>query len=244
MIRSAVLLAAGRGKRQRPYTDSMPKPLLELDGRATLDYVLCAVRKAGVERVCIVTRYLEEQIFAYVGDGSRWGLEASYAHQDELRGNGDALRSVPRGWIRAEPVMVVATDYILAEDSLLELVQAHAARGADLTMSLKVCSVEELMARCSVEVDGAGRVSKIIEKPKREEILSPYAASILFIFPPQIWDYLQKIEPSPRGEVEMQSAVEMMLEDGFSAFGVLQETPREWSAPGEGLAARDSSVEC
>ncbi len=69
MIKSAVLLAAGRGKRQRPYTDVTPKPLLEVNGRATLDFVLRAVAKAGVERVCIVTKHLEEKIFAYVGDG-------------------------------------------------------------------------------------------------------------------------------------------------------------------------------
>ena len=75
MIKSAVLLAAGRGKRQRPYTDVTPKPLLEVHGRATLDYVLCAVAKAGVERVCIVTNHLEEKIIEYVGDGSKWNLE-------------------------------------------------------------------------------------------------------------------------------------------------------------------------
>ena len=70
MIKSAILLAAGRGKRQRPYTDVIPKPLLEVNGRATLDYVLTAVSKAGVERVCIVTNHLEEKIFEYVGDGT------------------------------------------------------------------------------------------------------------------------------------------------------------------------------
>jgi MurNAc alpha-1-phosphate uridylyltransferase len=71
MIRSAILLAAGRGKRQRPYTDEIPKPLLPVRGRATLDYVLTAVRRAGIERACLVTRHLEEKIFEFVGDGSQ-----------------------------------------------------------------------------------------------------------------------------------------------------------------------------
>ena len=87
MIKSAILLAAGRGKRQRPYTDVTPKPLLEVNGHPTLDFVLRAVAKAGAERVCIVTNHLEEKIFAYVGDGSKWNLSASFAHQSELRGN-------------------------------------------------------------------------------------------------------------------------------------------------------------
>jgi NDP-sugar pyrophosphorylase family protein len=229
MIRSAILLAAGRGKRQRPYTDATPKPLLEVNGRATLDYVLCAVAKAGVERVCIVTNHLEEKIFEYVSDGSRWNLQVTFAHQKELNGNGGALLSVPHEWIRAKPVMVVATDYILGENHLLDLVIAHGKRHADITMSLKEYPVEELISRSSVDIDLDWRVKRIIEKPKREEIMSPYAASILFIFPSVIWKYLPKINPSPRGEIEMQSAVQMMIEDGYKTFGLLQPAPQEWA---------------
>ena len=228
-IKSAILLAAGRGKRQRPYTDVTPKPLLEVNGRVTLDYVLTAVAKAGVERVCIVTNHLEEQIFDYVGDGSKWNLSASFAHQSTLRGNGDALLSVPEEWIRDEPVMVVATDYILEGNSLAELVKIHREHHADISMILKECPIEELTARSSVEVDSDWRVKCIIEKPRREEIMSPYAASILFIFPPAIWDYLPEVHASERGEIEMQSAVQKMIEDGYKAFGVLQPAPREWT---------------
>ena len=231
MIHSAILLAAGRGKRQRPYTDVTPKPLLEFHGRATLDYVLRAVAKAGVERVCIVTNHLEEKIFEYVGGGSKWNLSAAFAHQSELRGNGDALLAVPKEWIQDEPVMVVATDYILEENSLLELVEAYEQRGADIVMSLKECLMEELTARSSVEVDSNWQVKRIIEKPKRDEIMrmSPYAASILFIFPFAIWEYLPNVKLSPRGEIEMQSAVQKMIEDGYKAFGLLQPAPQEWT---------------
>ena len=229
MIKSAILLAAGRGKRQRPYTDVTPKPLLEVHGRATLDYVLCAVARVGVERVCIVTNHLEEKIFEYAGDGSKWNLDITFAHQAELNGNGGALSSVPKEWIRDESVMVVATDYILEENSLLELVEACEQHNADITMSLKKCPVEELTSRSSVDVDSDWRVKRIIEKPKREEIMSPYAASILFIFPAAIWEYLPKIKPSPRGEIEMQSAVQMMIEDGFKTYGLLQSAPQEWA---------------
>lgn len=229
MIKSAIVLAAGRGKRQRPYTDVTPKPLLTVNGRATLDYVLRAISKAGIERVCIVTHHLEEKIFDYAGDGSKWNVSATYAHQNELRGNGDALLSVPRNWVQDEPVMVVATDYILEENALLELVQLHQQHHADISMSLKECPIEELTARSSVDVDSDWQVKRIIEKPKREDIMSPYAASIMFILASQIWEYLPKVQPSPRGEIEMQSAVQMMIEDGYKAYGLLQPAPQEWS---------------
>lgn len=229
MIRSAILLAAGRGKRQRPFTDTTPKPLLPVNGRPTLDYIFSAVKRAGIERVCIVTNHLEEKIFEFTGDGSTWNLQVTFAHQDELRGNGDALMAVHHEWIPGEPVMVVATDYILEENSLQELVEAHRRQNADITMSLKTCPIEELSARSSVEVDADWQVKKIVEKPQREEILSPYAASIMFIFPPAIWKYLPKVMPSPRGEVELQTAVQMMIEDGYKAYGLLQPAPQEWT---------------
>jgi glucose-1-phosphate thymidylyltransferase len=229
MIKSAVLLAAGRGKRQRPYTDETPKPLLPFNGRATLDYVLTAVRYAGIDRVCIVTHHLEEKIFDFVGDGSKWNLSMTFAHQNELLGNGDALLSVPHDWIRNEPVMIVATDYILEGNVLSDLVKAYKQNNAEIIVSLKECPAEELSARSSVDVDSNWRVRRIIEKPAREEIMSPYAASVLFIFPSAIWEYLSKVRPSSRGEIELQDAVQMMIDDDFKIFGLLQSAPREWT---------------
>ncbi len=126
--------------------------------------------------------------------------------------------------------MIVATDYVLRENDLLDLVEAHEKNCVDISMSLKQCPVEQLVSRSSVEVDANWRVRRIVEKPKREEIMSPYAASILFILPPQLWKYLAKLQPSPRGEIEMQAAVQRMLEDGFTAYGLLQPAPEEWEA--------------
>jgi NDP-sugar pyrophosphorylase family protein len=230
MIRSAILLAAGRGKRQRPYTDTIPKPLLPVGGRPTLDYVLSAVKRAGIERVCIVTNHLEEKIFDYAGDGSKWDLKILYAHQKELKGSGDALMTVPLEWPPEESFMVAATDYILEEDMLLDLVEAHEQSETDITMSLKECPVDELVSRSSVEVDSEWRVKRIIEKPTPEQIMSPYAASVMFIFPSRLWEYLPKVQPSPRGEFELQSAVQMMIDDGFKTYGLLQPAPLEWNA--------------
>jgi dTDP-glucose pyrophosphorylase len=86
------------------------------------------------------------------------------------------------------------------------------------------------MSRSSVDVDAGWRVKRIIEKPKREEIMSPYAASILFILPSQIWEYLPKVQPSERGEIELQAAVDMMIRDGYEAYGLLQPAPQEWKS--------------
>jgi dTDP-glucose pyrophosphorylase len=138
--------------------------------------------------------------------------------------------------------MVLATDYILDEQAAADLVQAHERRNAHITMSLKKCSIEEQMSRSSVDVEDHWRIRKMIEKPSRGQILSPYSASFLFIFPPAIWEYVPQITPSPRGEIELQAAVQMMIEDGFHTYGLLQPAPEEWN-PAHHLASNTSTTE-
>jgi len=230
---SAVLLAAGRGKRQRPFTDQTPKPLLPVGGSNALDMTLRAARRAGIRRVCLVTHHLEAQIRSYVGNGSAWGLEAVFCHQAELRGSGDGLLSVLTGlpdWIdHSTPLLVAATDYFLPENALVELVTAHEAQGCNITVSLKECPPEELSARSSVELGENWRVRRIVEKPAPGEAPSRYTAALIYILPPQIWGALLKLQPSPRGELELPAALNLLLAAGMTAYGLLQPTPWEWS---------------
>jgi MurNAc alpha-1-phosphate uridylyltransferase len=80
---NAMILAAGRGERLRPYTDICPKPLLEIRGKALIEYHLEALAAAGISRVVINLSWLGEQIEAAIGDGSRYGLEVMYSHEPE-----------------------------------------------------------------------------------------------------------------------------------------------------------------
>lgn len=78
-MKTAMLLAAGRGERLRPLTDHIPKPLCPVNGQALIDYHLIKLAKAGFERVVINHAYLGGMIRQYVGDGQRYGLEICYA---------------------------------------------------------------------------------------------------------------------------------------------------------------------
>ena len=77
----AMILAAGRGERMRPLTDSTPKPLLPVAGRPMIEWHLRALAAAGVRQVVINTAWLEDQFPAALGDGSRWGLQIHYSHE-------------------------------------------------------------------------------------------------------------------------------------------------------------------
>ncbi len=99
----AVLLAAGRGERMRPLTDRRPKPLLTVRGKALIEWHLEALARAGVRQVVVNTAWLEEQIVAALGDGSRFGLRIAYSM--EGRDHGGALETAG-GLKKALPLLI------------------------------------------------------------------------------------------------------------------------------------------
>jgi MurNAc alpha-1-phosphate uridylyltransferase len=99
----ALILAAGRGERMRPLTDSRPKPLLDVGGRPLIEWHLHALAAAGVRQVVINTAWLEEQFPTTLGDGSRWGLSITYSM--ERRDHGGALETAG-GIAKALPRLV------------------------------------------------------------------------------------------------------------------------------------------
>jgi MurNAc alpha-1-phosphate uridylyltransferase len=90
-VTHAMILAAGRGERMRPLTDRHPKPLLEVRGKPLIEWHLEALAAAGMRTVVVNTAWLEEQIPAALGDGSRWGLAIHYSM--EGRDHGGALET-------------------------------------------------------------------------------------------------------------------------------------------------------
>lgn len=98
----AMILAAGRGERMRPLTDSCPKPLLEVRGKPLIEWHLEALARAGIGSVVINTAWQEEQIVAALGDGSRWGLRIHYSR--EGRDHGGALETAG-GIAKALPLL-------------------------------------------------------------------------------------------------------------------------------------------
>jgi MurNAc alpha-1-phosphate uridylyltransferase len=87
----AIVLAAGRGKRMRPLSDTCPKPLLEVRGKRLIEWHLEALGRAGVREIVVNTDWLEEQITDTLGDGARWGVSIRYSL--EGRDQGGALET-------------------------------------------------------------------------------------------------------------------------------------------------------
>ncbi|MCU0967471.1 MAG: nucleotidyltransferase family protein [Rubrivivax sp.] len=87
----ALILAAGRGERMRPLTDTTPKPLLPVRGKPLIEWHLEALARAGVREVVVNTAWLEDRFEPALGDGARWGLAIRYSR--EGRDHGGALET-------------------------------------------------------------------------------------------------------------------------------------------------------
>ena len=231
----AVLLAAGRGKRLRPWTDTTPKPLLPVDGRPTLDFTLAAVKKAGITQVVFIVGHLGQQIVDYIGDGSAWEIEPYFCEQKELLGTAHALKQAvdafPELFKASSSFVLTATDYLFGDTVLTQLVEAQQKASAEIVVSLKEVPESELSGRSSVRFTGDFDLQEIVEKPAEGQAPSLFSGSLTFLLPSKLVELLPTMQMSPRGEYEIQALVNQLISAGVKAKGVLQPTPAEWEPP-------------
>jgi MurNAc alpha-1-phosphate uridylyltransferase len=123
-LRCAMLLAAGRGERMRPLTDSLPKPLLPVAGKPLIHWHLERLARAGVERVVVNGSWLAEQLWSELGDGARFGLaiERSYEGPEPLETGGGIRHALAR---LDETFLVVNSDVWCDLDPAVLALGAH-----------------------------------------------------------------------------------------------------------------------
>lgn len=157
----AVILAGGKGTRLRPYTTTIPKPLVPIgDEAAILEIVLRQLAHNGFRRVTMAIGHLGELIRAFVGDGSQWGLDVDYATEDRpLSTMGPVVAILDR---LPERFIVLNGD-ILTDLRYSDLLAAHEDSTAPLTIATYRRQVEVDFGVLTVE---AGRVVGFSEKPK------------------------------------------------------------------------------
>jgi NDP-sugar pyrophosphorylase family protein len=126
-MRDAVVMAAGEGSRLRPLTETWPKPVLPIDGRAVIATLLRDLAGAGVEHAYVVTGHLATQVEQLVGDGSAFGVRVTFARQPSVLGSADTVqRGIAAG--AEPPFLVVAADTVFQPGDVQRF--AAAALGA------------------------------------------------------------------------------------------------------------------
>lgn len=148
----ALVLAAGRGERLRPLTDSIPKPLLELGGRPLIHYALKMLQRGGVTEVAVNLHHLGDQLAAALGNGAALGLRITYAPEPILLGTAGPLKGLA-AFFGGEPFVVVNSDTIMDLD-LARMLDFHRSRGALATFALRPVTSPETYSEIVIEPDG------------------------------------------------------------------------------------------
>ncbi|MFC4053561.1 sugar phosphate nucleotidyltransferase [Actinomadura syzygii] len=156
----AVILAGGKGVRLRPYTTTLPKPLVPIgDEYAILEIMLHQLSRQGFRSVTLAIGHLGHLIRSYVGDGSRWGLRVDYAVEEAPLGTIGPLLTM-RDRLPAE--FLVANGDILTDIDFAALLLEHAATRPPLTVATYA---RKVAIDFGVLTTQAGRVIGFSEKP-------------------------------------------------------------------------------
>lgn len=154
------IMAGGFGTRLRPLTEKCPKPMLKIGTKPILEQIIQAFIDAGFYKFYISTHYLPDVIKNYFGDGSNYGVNIRYIHEDEPLGTGGALSLLPHDDIDA-PMFMVNGD-LLTSLNYHSLLEFHNSHSSDITMCVR--EYEHQVPFGVVQSVGS-RVRTIVEKP-------------------------------------------------------------------------------
>lgn len=202
----AVLMAAGKSTRTYPLTLTRPKPLLPVMDKPILARQLDALHGL-VDRAVVVIGYRGDMIRERFGKTYR-GIALTYVEQKEQKGTGHAVQMV-REAARKEPFLVLNGDDLYAAGDLATLAQTPNAALAK--------GVGDVSEYGSYEAGEDNRVRRLVEKPPEG---GPGLCNVgAYHFTPRVFEILDGVEPSSRGEVEITAAVQALAEEG--AFTVV-----------------------
>ncbi len=159
----AVILAGGIGVRLRPFTFSIPKPLLPIGEKPILEIIVNKLKKQGFREIIMAIGYKSKMIQAYFGDGSEFGINITYLIEKKLSGTAGPLAQLRKKtrFTRNESLLLMNGD-ILTSLNFKKMVEYHKNNGLAITVGVK--NIKEKNAYGVIEIKNK-KINKIIEKP-------------------------------------------------------------------------------
>jgi mannose-1-phosphate guanylyltransferase len=195
----AMILAAGKGTRVRPITHTIPKPLIPILQKPVMEFLLELLRKHGFDQIMVNVSHLAEEIEGYFRDGQRFGVQIAYSFEGRIEDGeliGDALGSA--GGLRNiqdfnpffDDTFVVLCGDALIDLNLTAAVKWHREKGAIATVITKSVPKEDVSSYGVVVSDEEGKIKSFQEKPSIAEALSTNINTGIYIFEPEVFDYI------------------------------------------------------
>lgn len=198
----AIIMAAGKGMRLRPFTNDKPKPLLEINGRPLLAYTLLALPETITE-VVIVIGYLGELIQKHFGE--HFGqLNLSYIQQGEIPGTAGALWSVKQA-IKSEPFLVLNGDDVYAKEDLEQCVKHQ------LALSVFPCQPTQLGSLDAVKINSDHHLIELYKPTETELQQGVLLVTGAYVLDKRIFNYQPALMPS--GEYGLPHTIAVMAAD-------------------------------
>jgi glucose-1-phosphate thymidylyltransferase len=203
----AVVLAAGKGSRLFPITRHIPKPILPLCGKPTLAYAFEKLVEAGATEVALVVAPDFARIQEALRDGSDFGIDLSYWVQDTPQGLAHAVKSA-KEFCGSDKFLLYLGDAVY-DRPLKPYCDTFASSTASSLCLVK--QVEDPRRFGVAELEGE-RIVRLEEKPQQPK--SDWAMAGLYCFDHSIWEAIDLIEPSQRGEYEITDAIQWLIDQG------------------------------
>ncbi|NLI92284.1 MAG: NDP-sugar synthase [Peptococcaceae bacterium] len=181
----AMILAAGIGTRLRPLTDPIPKPMVPILNTPVMEYSVKLLKQHGINQIVANTHYNAHYIEDYFGHGETFGVQLDYSFEKELLGTAGGVKN-NRQFLN-ETFFVLSGD-ALTDIDLTEMYKFHKENQSLATIALK--SVKDVSNYGVVVTDRTGRILAFQEKPNKQEALSNVVNTGIYLFEPEIFDFI------------------------------------------------------
>lgn len=213
----AVILAAGEGQRLRPFTATKPKVMIKVGNKPILQYVVEALRKAGIPDIVMVVGYRKDRVMSYFGNGKKFGVEIEYVFQQQQLGTAHALRQVEE-FVEGN-FLVVSGDNIIDDDTIKSALK--------LENSVVYKVVENVTKYGVLRVGKGGEIIEIVEKPAEE--VSYLANTGVYHLNTSVFEFIGN-------ENDLTAVINSMIRGGvrFTAvesYGVWLDVVHPWDLP-------------